>query len=229
MSLRARQVPRAGRRDRVLAGLRGHRLSHRALRRRDRTARDYRPADRLRVRHSTQDIYIYPAKHFVLPEERIQSSSKRSNEELDSIGSSSSRIKESCSKPSGWRRNPVRYGDVASKWAIVRESRTTSRPLSDRKPGEAPEYPARLLPRRTACYSSTNRMSRDRKSGGCSRATSAGRARWSSTAFGCPSALDNRPLRFDEWEKKLGRRASMSRPRPGTMRSPCPAEKSSSR
>ena len=53
------------------------------------TLADHRPADRHRCSRRKQEMYIYPAKHFVLPEERIKGAVEAIQAGAGSSGSSS--------------------------------------------------------------------------------------------------------------------------------------------
>ena len=91
-----------------------------------------------------------------------------------------------------------------------------SRVLEGRPPGLAPVHADRLLPGRLRRASSTSRTRPCRRSAGCTRATARASRRSSTTASGCPSALDNRPLRFDEFLGEGRARWCSSRRRPGS-------------
>ena len=71
-------------------------------------------------------------------------------------------------------------------------------------PGAAAAHAARLLPVRLPRASSTSRTRPCRRSAACTRATARASRRSSTTASACRRALDNRPLRFDEFLERVG-------------------------
>ena len=72
-----------------------------------------------------------------------------------------------------------------------------SRTSRDARPGRRRTLSS-TTSRKISSASSTSRTRRCRRSAACSKATGRGSRRWS-TRFRLPSALDNRPLRFDEF------------------------------
>ena len=84
-----------------------------------------------------------------------------------------------------------------------------SRHLSGRKPGETPNTLMDFFPTDSLLFIDESHVSL-----GQIRGMFAGDFSRKSTlvehGFRLPSALDNRPLRFDEWEKKLGQRVYVS-------------------
>ena len=78
-----------------------------------------------------------------------------------------------------------------------------SRPLSGRAAGQHARPRSSTTSPRTSCSSSTSRTSPCRRSAGCTPATSSRKMTLVDHGFRLPSALDNRPLMFDEWEKRL--------------------------
>ena len=104
-----------------------------------------------------------------------------------------------------------------------------SRHLDGRAPGRAAVHADRLLPR--GLPADRGRVARrhpaDRRD--VRRRPLAQDAPWSSTASACPSALDNRPLRFEEFERPHQPDAATSRRRPARSSGACAAARSSSR
>ena len=78
-----------------------------------------------------------------------------------------------------------------------------SRILDGRPAGLGAAHAARLLPVATSSSSSTSRTRRCRRSAACTRATARASRRSSTSASGFRRALDNRPLRFDEFLAKV--------------------------
>ena len=95
------------------------------------------------------------------------------------------------------------------KWATARGSRITRRPLSGRKPGETPNTLLDFFPKDSLLILDESHVTvpqiRGMFAGDHSR-----KLTLVEHGFRLPSALDNRPLRFDEWEQKFDRRLFVS-------------------
>jgi excinuclease ABC subunit B len=74
-----------------------------------------------------------------------------------------------------------------------------SRYLSGRRPGEPPPTFFEYIPD-NACCSPTRATRRFRRSAPCTRATATANGTLAEYGFRLPSALDNRPLKFEEWD-----------------------------
>ena len=174
-----------------------------------------------------QEMYIYPAKHFVLPEERIKGAVEAIQAGAGAAAQDRSRTRASCSKPSGSRRGRGTTWRCSWRSATARGSRTTAgtSPAASRARRRTP---CSTSSRPTACCSSTSRTSRSRRSAACSRATSAARARSSSTASASPAPWTTARCGSTSGRRSSGR-GSTSRRRPATTRSRCRAARSSSR
>ena len=200
--LRARQVPRPRRHHRRVAG----------VARRSRTASSCSATRSMRCRSSTRvtgetikaldELYIYPAKHFVTPEERVQEAIKGIEQELTDAARAVQDRGQDARSRAAQGPLPVRPRHAPRGRATARASRTTpggsaAASRASRRTRSSTSSP------RTSCSSWTSRTSRCRRSAACTSATAAARRRSSSTGSGCPVALDNRPLKFDEFEKRL--------------------------
>ena len=174
-----------------------------------------------------REMQIYPAKHFVLPEERIEGAVKAIQEELEQR---LQQFKEQGKLLEAQRLAARTRYDIEMLLEVGYCSgiENYSRPLSGRKPGETPNTLIDFFPADSLLFIDESHVSL-----GQIRGMFAGDFSRKSTlvehGFRLPSALDNRPLRFDEWEKKLGQSTSTSRPPRATTRPPCPAARSSSR
>ena len=149
---------------------------------------------------SLQDIYIYPAKHFVLPQSRIDGALEEIREELDS--------------QLEWFRKEGKLLEAQRLAArtrydmeLMRETgfcpgiENYSRALAGRKPGEPPYtlydfFPDDFLMVVDESHATIPQI----------RAMYAGDQARKSTlvehGFRIPMAKDNRPLQFDEWNSK---------------------------
>jgi len=160
------------------------------------------------VLEKKQEMYVYPAKHFVLPEERIKGAVEAIQEELDA------RLKQF--KEQGKLLEAQRLAartrydmEMLLEVGYCSGIENYSRPLSGRKPGETPNTLLDFFPDNCLLFIDESHVTipqiRGMFAGDFSR-----KSTLVEHGFRLPSALDNRPLRFDEWEKKLGQRVYVS-------------------
>jgi excinuclease ABC subunit B len=160
------------------------------------------------VLEKKQEMMIYPAKHFVLPEERIQGAVERIRAELEE------RLKTL--KDQGKLLEAQRLGartrydiEMLLEVGYCSGIENYSRPLAGRKAGEAPSTLLDFFPADCLLFIDESHVSvpqiRGMFAGDFSRKTTL-----VEHGFRLPSALDNRPLRFDEWETRLGPRVYVS-------------------
>ena len=154
------------------------------------------------------DMYIYPAKHFVLPEERIKGAVESIQEELDERLKT---LKDQGKLLEAQRLQArTRYDiEMLLEAGYCSGIENYSRHLSGRKPGETPNTLLDFFPAKSLLFIDESHVSipqvRGMFAGDFSR-----KSTLVEHGFRLPSALDNRPLRFDEWEKKLGQRLYVS-------------------
>jgi excinuclease ABC subunit B len=160
------------------------------------------------VLETHQEMYVYPAKHFVLPEERIKAA-------VDSISSElEERLKEL--KDQGKLLEAQRLGartrydmEMLMEVGYCSGIENYSRHLAGRKPGETPTTLLDFFPQDSLLILDESHVSvpqiRGMFAGDFSR-----KSTLVEHGFRLPSAIDNRPLRFDEWEQKLTRRLFVS-------------------
>ena len=150
------------------------------------------------------EMQVYPAKHFVLPEDRIQGAVEAIQGELEQR---LQQLKEQGKLLEAQRLAARTRYDVEMLLEVGYCSgiENYSRHLSGRKPGETPNTLMDFFPDDALLFIDESHVSL-----GQIRGMFAGDFSRKSTlvehGFRLPSALDNRPLRFDEWEKKLGQR-----------------------
>jgi excinuclease ABC subunit B len=160
------------------------------------------------VLEKKQEMYIYPAKHFVLPEERIEGAVKLIQEELEQRLQT---LKEQGKLLEAQRLAARTRYDIEMLLEVGYCSgiENYSRPLSGRKPGETPNTLLDFFPPDSLLFLDESHVSvpqiRGMFAGDFSR-----KSTLVEHGFRLPSALDNRPLRFDEWENKLGQRLYVS-------------------
>jgi excinuclease ABC subunit B len=160
------------------------------------------------VLEKKQEMYVYPAKHFVLPEERIQGAVAAIEQELEERLRT---LKEQGKLLEAQRLAArTRYDmEMLLEVGYCSGIENYSRPLSGRKPGETPNTLLDFFPPDSLLFLDESHVSvpqiRGMFAGDFSR-----KSTLVEHGFRLPSALDNRPLRFDEWENKLGQRVYVS-------------------
>jgi excinuclease ABC subunit B len=155
-----------------------------------------------------QEMFIYPAKHFVLPEERIKGAVEAIQQELEErlkVLKDQGKLLEAQRLAARTRYDMEMLLEVGYCSGIE----NYSRPLSGRKPGETPNTLLDFFPPDSLLFVDESHVAvpqiRGMFAGDFSR-----KSTLVEHGFRLPSALDNRPLRFDEWEKKLGPRIYVS-------------------
>lgn len=150
---------------------------------------------------SVQDAFIYPAKHFVLPEERIQGAIERIEVEL---AAQVKKFRDQGKLLEAQRLQArTRYDmELMREIGFCPGIENYSAILADRKPGEPPETLFSFFPDDFLLFVDESHVTIPQI-----RAMFAGdQARKKNLiehGFRLPSALDNRPLKFDEWEKRV--------------------------
>jgi excinuclease ABC subunit B len=147
------------------------------------------------------EVYIYPAKHFVMPEERIEQSLDAIKRELDErleILRTGGKLLEAQRLSARTRFDLEMLAEVGHCPGIENYSRH----LSGREQGEPPYTLYDFLPDDYLLFVDESHATvpqvRGMFAGDHSRKTTL-----VEHGFRLPSALDNRPLRFDEWEERI--------------------------
>ena len=160
------------------------------------------------VLETHKDMYIYPAKHFVLPEERIQGAVENIGKELEGR---LQQLKEQGKLLEAQRLAArTRYDmEMLMEVGYCSGIENYSRHLSNREPGETPTTLLDFFPPDSLLIMDESHVTvpqiRGMFAGDFSR-----KSTLVEHGFRLASALDNRPLRFDEWEKKFDRRLFVS-------------------
>ena len=159
-------------------------------------------------------LFIYPAKHFVMPEERIEQAVALIKQELEEQLEKFRQEGQAARSPAAERPHAVRHRNAAGRRASVRASRTTAGRCRAARPGEPPDTLYELLSRRFPAV--RRRIARHGSADprDVSPAIRAARRTLVEHGFRLPSALDNRPLKFEEWEAAASARSCSSRRRP---------------
>jgi len=151
---------------------------------------------------SLQDkLFIYPAKHFVLPEERIANAIDEIKEELEArltVLRNLGKLLEAQRLAARTRFDIEMMQEVGYCPGIE----NYSRPLSGRPPGSAPETLYHYFPDDFLLFVDESHVTvpqiRAMYHGDRNRKTTL-----VEHGFRLPSALDNRPMKFEEWEQKI--------------------------
>ena len=155
-----------------------------------------------------EQVYIYPAKHFVLPDERIAGAVEQIRQELDErleLFRREGKLLEA------QRLNARTRFDIEmmQEMGYCPGIENYSQPLSGRPPGEPPYtlysfFPSDFLLVVDECHVTVPQI----------RAMYAGDRSRKETlvehGFRLPSALDNRPLKFGEWEERVNQAVFVS-------------------
>ena len=148
-----------------------------------------------------EEIYIYPAKHFVMPEDRIKAAVDEIKRELDE------RLEEfknqnkllEAQRLSARTRYDI---EMMQEMGFCPGIENYSRPLSGRPPGSTPDTLFNFFPDDYLLFVDESHVTvpqvRGMFAGDYSR-----KKTLVEHGFRLPSALDNRPLKFDEWESKI--------------------------
>ncbi|MCA9107613.1 MAG: excinuclease ABC subunit UvrB [Planctomycetales bacterium] len=149
------------------------------------------------------NLYVYPAKHFVMPEDRIKGAIESIREELAERLEqlrSQGKLLEAQRLNARTRFDLEMLQEVGSCPGIE----NYSRPLSGRKSGETPQTLYDFFNDDYLVFIDESHVTvpqiRAMYAGDRSRKTTL-----VEHGFRLPSALDNRPLKFEEWEEKVKR------------------------
>ncbi|MEC7502577.1 MAG: excinuclease ABC subunit UvrB [Planctomycetota bacterium] len=149
-----------------------------------------------------EELYIYPCKHFVLPQERIAGAvddiKNELEERLDQLKGQGKLLE--AQRLSARTRFDI---EMLQEVGYCPGIENYSRPLSGRDPGSTPDTLFNFFPEDYLLFVDESHATVPQV-----RAMYAGDHSRKSTlvehGFRLPSALDNRPLKFAEWEKKIG-------------------------
>jgi len=147
------------------------------------------------------ETYFYPARHFVMPQDRVKAAVASIRQELDA------RLDElkSMGKLLEAQRLAARTRfdlEMLLEAGFCPGIENYSRPLSGRAPGSTPDTLFNYFPEEYLFFVDESHVTvpqvRGMYAGDKSRKTTL-----VDHGFRLPSAMDNRPLKFEEWEKKL--------------------------
>ncbi len=148
-----------------------------------------------------EELYIYPAKHFVMPDERIAAAIDEIRKELEErleIFKRQGKLLEAQRLNARTRFDIEMMQEVGYCPGIE----NYSRPLSGRKPGSPPDTLFSFFPEDFLLFVDESHVTvpqiRGMHAGDHNR-----KMTLVEHGFRLPSALDNRPLKFDEWEQRI--------------------------
>ncbi|NLX96701.1 MAG: excinuclease ABC subunit UvrB [Rhodopirellula sp.] len=148
-----------------------------------------------------EELYVYPAKHFVLPEERIASAIDEIRRELEDR---LDLLKRQGKLLEAQRLNARTRFDIEMMQEVgyCPGIENYSRPLSGRKPGSPPDTLFSFFPEDFLLFVDESHVTvpqiRGMHAGDHNR-----KITLVEHGFRLPSALDNRPLKFHEWEERV--------------------------
>ena len=153
-------------------------------------------------------ITIYPKSHYVTGRERILQAIEFIKEEL--VARLAYLRKENKLVEAQRLEERTKYDiEMLKELGFCSGIENYSRFLSDRQPGEAPPTLYEYLPEDALVFVDESHVSLPQL-GGMYRGDRSRKQTLVDYGFRLPVALDNRPLRFDEWEKLSGQRIFLS-------------------
>jgi len=153
-------------------------------------------------------ITIYPKSHYVTGRERILQAIEFIKEEL--VDRLAYLRKENKLVEAQRLEERTKYDvEMLKELGFCSGIENYSRFLSDRQPGEAPPTLYEYLPEDALVFVDESHVSLPQL-GGMYRGDRSRKQTLVDYGFRLPVALDNRPLRFDEWEKLSGQRIFLS-------------------
>ncbi|TWT88338.1 UvrABC system protein B [Pseudobythopirellula maris] len=151
---------------------------------------------------SLEEIYIYPAKHFVLPEERIEKAVDGIRKELS--GRLELFKKEGKMLEAQRLSARTRYDlEMMLEMGYCPGIENYSAPLSGKPPGEPPNTLFDFFPKDFLLFVDESHATVS-QIGAMYNGDRARKTTLVEHGFRLPSALDNRPLKFDEWRERMG-------------------------
>ena len=175
--------------------------ARRALRRHDRDRSSLlRPADRARSTRKVPRFTVYPGTHYVTPRDRLVGAVDQIREDLRQRLSVAARGRQAGRGAAPRAAHAVRHGDDQGGRLLRRASRT----IRATSPGANPASRRRACSttcRRTRCWSSMRATRPIPQLGAMYKGDRSRKEMLVEYGFRLPSALDNRPLKFEEWEQ----------------------------
>jgi excinuclease ABC subunit B len=149
-----------------------------------------------------QELFVYPTKHFVMPEERVRQAIDEIKQELEERLAD---LKQQGKLLEAHRLSARTRFDIEMLQEVgyCPGIENYSRPLSGRAPGAPPDTLFSFFPEDFLLFVDESHVAvpqiRGMYAGDHNR-----KVTLVEHGFRLPCALDNRPLRFEEWEKRFG-------------------------
>ena len=200
---RPRHLPRARRRARDHAVLRRVGLPDRALRRRDRGDPALRPADRRDPRRDRPRLGLPGHALRDARTRRSSARSRRSSAETANAARPSFEARASSSRRTACDSAPRYDLEMMQELGFCLGDRELLADPRRPRAGQPAAHADRLLPRRLRLSSSTSRHQTIPQIGGMYEGDRSRKQTLVDYGFRLPSALDNRPLKFDEFLERV--------------------------
>lgn len=152
--------------------------------------------------NNLEQMYIYPAKHFVLPEERIHNAVDSIRKEL---AQQLEQFRAAGKMLEAQRLNARTRFDIEMMMEVgyCPGIENYSRPLSGKPPGSAPSTLFDFFPKDYLLFIDESHATIP-QIGAMYAGDRSRKETLVEHGFRLPSALDNRPLKFDEWRERVG-------------------------
>jgi excinuclease ABC subunit B len=134
----------------------------------------------------------------VTPRPTLNQATKSIKEELKHAAGRA-RSMGRCWKRSGWSSARIRPGNARGHRRLRRASRTIRATSPAASPGEPPPTLFEYIPDNALVFIDESHV-RSRRSAACIRGDFRRKATLAEYGFRLPSCIDNRPLRFEEWD-----------------------------
>ena len=173
-------------------------------------------------------MYVFPATHYVAGPERMERAIARHRGRAGGAARRAGAAGQAARGAAAADAHDLRHRDDAPGRLLLRHRELLAGTSTAAAPGTAPNTPARLLPR--GLPARHRRVARDRAADRrrCTRATCRRKRTLVDHGFRLPSAMDNRPLRWEEFLERIGQTVYLSAT-PGPVRAGARATASSSR
>lgn len=157
---------------------------------------------------SSESISLYPAKQFVIPPEQVKQGIKRIEKEMESQYNyflNSGKLLEA-----ERIKTRVEYDlEMLQELGYCSGIENYSRPLGNRKEGETPPVLLNYFPKGFLTFIDESHVTIPQV-GGMYEGDRSRKLNLVNYGFRLPSALDNRPLKYDEFDKIVGQRVYVS-------------------
>ena len=149
--------------------------------------------------HDLEFVKIYANSHYVTPRPTLLQAIKGIKHELQAAARSNSTRAGACSRRSGWSSARIFDLEMMEATGSCAGIENYSRYLTGRQPGEPPPTLFEYLPDNALVFVDESHVTVP-QIGGMYRGDFRRKATLAEYGFRLPSCMDNRPLRFEEWD-----------------------------